>query len=164
MLHGCRQLVPWGCRLNAITSATPPIVTNRLCWGLCRTAIVRWGRWGWRQISTALTSGLPCCYNGGTEGCYHASGIPIPKPLSSDWSLQPDFMKLDSLVIASATARWIRSGPCTHRPSSHGSWGYLEVRNRKERPRVKLVTGAKSNKVAVPEGAAGTPPFWRGPS
>ena len=40
----------------------------------------------------------------------------------------------------------------------------FEVRNREERPRkVKLVTGAKNrNKVAVPEGAAGTPPFWRG--
>ena len=35
-----------------------------------------------------------------------------------------------------------------------------EVRDRKERPRAKLVTGLSRNKVAVPEGAAGTPPFW----
>ena len=35
-----------------------------------------------------------------------------------------------------------------------------EVRDRKERPRVKLVIGLSRNKVAVPEGAAGTPPFW----
>ena len=38
--------------------------------------------------------------------------------------------------------------------------GGAEVRDRKERPRAKLVTGLSRNKVAVPEGAAGTPPFW----
>ncbi len=42
--------------------------------------------------------------------------------LSSDWSLQLDSMKLESLVIGDQ----LRSGeyvpePCTHRPSSHGS-------------------------------------------
>ena len=35
-----------------------------------------------------------------------------------------------------------------------------EVRDREERPRAKLVTGLSRNKVAVPEGVAGTPPFW----
>ena len=53
---------------------------------------------------------------------------------SSDWGLQPDPMKLDSLVIA------------------HQPW------------RGEYVPGPwlSRNKVAVPEGAAGTPPFWRG--
>ncbi len=42
---------------------------------------------------------------------------------SSDWSLQLDSMKLESLVIVDQP----RYGecvpePCTHRPSSHGSW------------------------------------------
>ncbi len=42
---------------------------------------------------------------------------------SPDWSLQLDSMKLESLVIADQ----LRCGecvpePCTHRPSSHGSW------------------------------------------
>ncbi len=42
---------------------------------------------------------------------------------SSDWSLQLDSMKLESLVIVDQ----LRYGecvpePCTHRPSSHGSW------------------------------------------
>ena len=42
--------------------------------------------------------------------------------LSSDWSLQPDSMKLDSLVIAHQPRRGeYVPGPCTHRPSSHGS-------------------------------------------
>ena len=47
--------------------------------------------------------------------------------LSSDRSLQFDFVKLDSLVIV--YQQWYGEyvpGPCTHRPSSHGSWGYLK--------------------------------------
>ena len=35
-----------------------------------------------------------------------------------------------------------------------------EVCTRKERPKVKLLTVSR-NKVAVPEGVAGIPPFWR---
>ena len=47
--------------------------------------------------------------------------------LSSDWSLQPDSMKLDSLVIAHQPWRGeYVPGPCTHRPSSHGSRGRLK--------------------------------------
>ena len=53
---------------------------------------------------------------------------PIPKiRLSSDWSLQPDSMKLDSLVIAHQPWRGeYVPGPCTHRPSSHESRGRLK--------------------------------------
>ena len=47
--------------------------------------------------------------------------------LSSDWGLQPDPMKLDSLVIAHQPWRGeYVPGPCTHRPSSHESWGHLK--------------------------------------
>ncbi len=43
---------------------------------------------------------------------------------SSDWSLQLDSMKVESLVIAHQPWRGeYVPGPCTHRPSSHGSWG-----------------------------------------
>ena len=56
--------------------------------------------------------------------------------LSSDWGLQLDPMKLDSLVIAHQQWRGeYVPGPCTHRPSSHESWGYLKsvaVRRRLE--------------------------------
>ena len=42
--------------------------------------------------------------------------------LSSDWSLQLDSMKLESLVIADQQCRGeYVPGPCTHRPSHHGS-------------------------------------------
>ncbi len=42
---------------------------------------------------------------------------------SSDWSLQPDSMKLESLVkgYQQRPLEYV-PGPCTHRPSHHGSW------------------------------------------
>ena len=47
--------------------------------------------------------------------------------LSSDWGLQPDPTKLDSLVIAHQPWRGeYVPGPCTHRPSSHESRGRLK--------------------------------------
>ena len=42
--------------------------------------------------------------------------------LSSDWSLQLDSMKPESLVMAhQLRRREYVPGPCTHRPSHHGS-------------------------------------------
>ena len=75
-----------------------------------------------------LRPGLHTCYNGGYRRPLHSDVMPIPKaPLSSDRSLQPDFVKLDSLVIAHQPRRGeYVPGPCTHRPSSHGSRGYLK--------------------------------------
>ena len=75
-----------------------------------------------------LRPGLHTCYNGGYRGLLSGDGRPIPKtPLSSDWSLQPDSTKLDSLVIAHQPWRGeYVPGPCTHRPSSHESWGCLK--------------------------------------
>ena len=69
-------------------------------------------------------------------------------------------MKLDSLVIADqpCCGEYV-PGPCTHRPSSHGSWWYLKSVTVEERLRVMLITGLSRNKVAVPEGVAGIPPF-----
>ena len=47
--------------------------------------------------------------------------------LSSDWSLQLDSMKLESLVIANQLCRGeYVLGHCTHRPSNHGSRKYLK--------------------------------------
>ena len=64
----------------------------------------------------------------GTEGSYPARGCQSHKTyLSSDRSLQLDSVKLDSLVIAHQPWRGeYVPGPCTHRPSSHGSRGYLK--------------------------------------
>ena len=80
------------------------------------------------KSSWPLCPGLHTCYN----GMYRKLGVckyaRIPKTcLSSDWGLQPDPTKLDSLVIAHQPWRGeYVPGPCTHRPSSHESWGHLK--------------------------------------
>ena len=82
--------------------------------------------------------------------------------LSSDWSLQLDSMKLESLVIAHQPWRGeYVPGPCTHRPSSHESRGRLKSVTARVGLGWNRWLGLSRNKVAVPEGAAGTPPFWR---
>ncbi len=59
----------------------------------------------------------------GTEGSKAARRSKSPKAdLSSDWSLQLDSMKLESLVMAhQLRRREYVPGPCTHRPSHHES-------------------------------------------
>ena len=76
-----------------------------------------------------LRPGLHTCYNGRYRRQRPGDRKPIPKSgLSSDWSLQPDSTKLDSLVIAHQPWRGeYVPGPCTHRPSSHGSLEYLKL-------------------------------------
>src|SRR3954471_14228614 len=59
----------------------------------------------------------------GTAGCDSVTRSPSPKAgLSADWRLPPASMKLESLVIADQPRRGeYVPGPCTHRPSRHGS-------------------------------------------
>ena len=60
----------------------------------------------------------------GTEGCDPVRGSESQKAgLSSDWGLQLDPMKSESLVIADQQrcGEYVL-GPCTHRPSRHESW------------------------------------------
>ena len=75
-----------------------------------------------------LRPGLHTCYNGGYSELDARKVILINKAsLSSDWGLQPDPTKLDSLVIAHQPWRGeYVPGPCTHRPSSHESRGSLK--------------------------------------
>ena len=75
-----------------------------------------------------LRPGLHTCYNGAYREWRMRKPARIRKvSLSSDWGLQPDPTKLDSLVIAHQPWRGeYVPGPCTHRPSSHGSRGYLK--------------------------------------
>ena len=64
-----------------------------------------------------------------TAGRYLAIGCqPLKVRLSSDRGLQLDPVKLESLVIAHQPWRGeYVPGPCTHRPSSHGSWVDLKA-------------------------------------
>ena len=75
-----------------------------------------------------LRPGRHTCYNGRYSGKPPGDRARNPKTcLSSDRSLQPDSVKLDSLVIAHQPRRGeYVPGPCTHRPSSHGSRGCLK--------------------------------------
>ena len=75
-----------------------------------------------------LRPGRHTCYNGRYSGLLRGDAWRIPKAVpSSDRSLQPDSVKLDSLVIAHQPWRGeYVPGPCTHRPSSHGSRKYLK--------------------------------------
>jgi len=60
----------------------------------------------------------------GTKGSNTARWSESQKTgLSSDWSLQLDSMKLESLVTAGQQycGEYV-PGPCTHRPSRHESW------------------------------------------
>ena len=93
-----------------------------------------------------LRPGPHTCYNGGHRKPVAGDSDPILKsPPSSDWSLQPDSTKLDSLVIAHQPWRGeYVPGPCTHRPSSHESRGRLKSVAANARPRAIPVIGAKS--------------------
>ena len=64
----------------------------------------------------------------GTEGCQPARGSQSNKAgLSSDCRLQPACMKSELLVNAHQPWRVeYVPGPCTHRPSRHGSWSCLK--------------------------------------
>ena len=125
VLRGCRQLAAGGVGVSAITSATPLFSCHQVKLGTLETLPPQGVRTvgmtsnqhgpyvrGDTRVTMAENRGEP---RGDTE--------PIPKiRLSSDWSLQPDSMKLDSLVIAHQPWRGeYVPGPCTHRPSSHGS-------------------------------------------
>ena len=59
-----------------------------------------------------------------TKGSEPARGSQSQKAgLSTDKSLQLDSLKSESLVIANQHCRGeYVPGPCTHRPSHHGSW------------------------------------------
>ena len=62
-----------------------------------------------------------------SSDCASRSESQKPHP-SSDRSLQLDFVKLESLVIADqqCCGEYV-PGPCTHRPSSHESRVYLKL-------------------------------------
>ena len=72
-----------------------------------------------------LRPGLHTCYNGRYSELVSGDSHLILKAVpSSDRGLQPDPVKLDSLVIAHQPWRGeYVPGPCTHRPSSHESRG-----------------------------------------
>ena len=80
-----------------------------------------------------LRPGLHTCYNGRYNGQRTREGARIPNAVpSSDRSLQFDSVKPESLV--KAYQQWRLEyvpGPCTHRPSHHGSRLHPKFRLRR---------------------------------
>ncbi len=113
MVHGCRQLVSWDVRLSPATSATLILSYYHLVEHSKETARVIG-----RKVGTKSNHHLPL-----TSGATHVLQWTVQREakwwhganhqktvLSSDWSLQLDFMKSESLSNRrSATLRWIRS-------------------------------------------------------
>ncbi len=113
------------CRLKCHNERNPcPQLPSVSAGHSAETAVVRCEEGG-DDVKSArpLRPGLHTCYNGGHRRQRPGNRERIPKsPPSSDWGLQPDPMKLDSLVIAHQPWRGeYVPGPCTHRPSSHES-------------------------------------------
>ncbi len=147
MVHGCRQLVSWDVRLSPATSATLILSYYHLVEHSKETARVIG-----RKVGT--TSNHHASYEWGytratMDGTKRSEVVTWSKPqktvLSSDWSLQLDFMKSESLVIVDQLryGEYVL-GSCTHRPSNHVGAGNARSRFIKKLPKAGLVTGVKS--------------------
>ncbi len=112
MVHGCRQLVSWDVRLSPATSATLILSYYHLVEHSKETARVIGRKVGTKSNHHAS---YEWGYTRATmDGTKRSEVVTWSKPqktvLSSDWSLQLDFMKSESLSNRrSATLRWIRS-------------------------------------------------------
>ena len=101
------------------------------------------------KSSWPLRAGLHTCYNGGDNGMLRREPEQISKSrLSSDWSLQLDSMKSESLVIADQHAA-VNTFPGLVHTARH-TMGVSNTRSRwpnpfgREPSKVGLVTGVKS--------------------
>ena len=101
MVHGCRQLVSWDVGLSPATSATLAFSCQQLDGDSKRTAVDNTEEGGDDvKSSCPLRLGLQACYNGQYNETQYREVEQIFKVgPSSDWSLQLDSMKLESLVI-----------------------------------------------------------------
>ena len=116
------------------------------------------------KSSWPLRAGLHTCYNGGDNGTLRGNPSQISKSrLSSDWALQLEPMKLESLVIVDQHAT-VNTFPGLVHTARHTT-KVGNTRSRWPNPcggsrrRWGWRLGRSRNKVAVPEGAAGSPPF-----
>ena len=125
VVHGCRQLVSWDVGLSPATSAT--LVSS---WISRKTADYK-SEEGEDDVKSScpLRPGLHTCYNGCDKKLRTRESKLIFKHIpSSDCRLQLAYMKVESLVIAGQQhCGESVPGPCTHRPSHHGSWLYPKL-------------------------------------
>lgn len=102
VLHGCRQLVLWNVGLSPVTSATLILCCHQVKLGTQRRLPVI----NWRKVGTTSSHHGPYDqgYTRATMAYTKSSKLVKVSEshkvrLNSDWSLQLDFMKLESLVI-----------------------------------------------------------------
>ncbi len=151
VLHGCRQLVSWDVGLSPATSATPIFSYHQVMLGTLEILPRLTGRKvGMTSSPHGLyVQGYTRATMGCTKGSEPARGSQSQKAvLSSDWSLQLDSMKLESLVIADQhaavntfpglvhTARHTMRVGCTR-----SCWANPQGR---QAPKVWLMIGVKS--------------------
>ena len=144
VLHGCRQPCREvsACRHNERNPRVSCQRQSQALWTDCRRKPREGGMTS--NQHAPYVRGRHTCYNGveQREATWRRERNPKTR-LSSDWSLQLDSMKLDSLVIAHQPWRGeYVPGPCTPpvKPWERECTKAVTAR----RSRVRLVTGAKS--------------------
>ncbi len=136
MLHGCRQLVSRDVGLSPATSATLVFSCHHLV-GHSKETAANNAEEGGDDVKSSwpLRPGLHTCYNGRHKGSQERKLEPIPKSaLSSDRGLQPDLVKVESLVIADQNAA-VNTFPGlvhTARQATKGESALSRLGNRKE--------------------------------
>ncbi len=147
MVHGCRQLVSWDVRLSPATSATLILSYYHLVEHSKETARVIGRKVGTKSNHHAS---YEWGYTRATmDGTKRSEVVTWSKPqktvLSSDWSLQLDFMKSESLSnrrISYATVNTFSGLVHTARQTMGA--GNARSRFIKKLPKAGLVTGVKS--------------------
>src|SRR5690606_4107695 len=105
--------------------------------------------------------GLHTCYNGKDKGLPLSDKELIPKTFSQ-FGLESATRLHEAGIASNRRSECYGEyvpGPCTHRPSSHGSRVYLKSVTARSCLGSTWWLGLSRNKVAVSEGAAGIPPF-----
>ena len=126
MVHGCRQLVSWDVGLSPATSATPVFSCQHSVGHSRETAVDNTEEGGDDVKSSCLLHlGLHTCYNGRNKVMRYSNMEPNTKTRSQFglWAAtRPHEVGVASNPGSARRGECVL-GSCTHRPSSHGSWG-----------------------------------------
>jgi hypothetical protein len=158
LLHGCRQLVPWGVPLSRRTSAT------RIRCYKCHRRLP-WLMSGRKERTTSSQHGAydlghthPTMANNNGTQARKRKQIPSKFRLSSDWGLQPDPMKSESVVIADQQAAVNTFSGLVHTARQANKVGGGRRAPQGELSRIQR-WGLSRNKVSLAEAGDGSPPF-----
>ena len=160
-LHGSRQLVPWGVPLSRRTSAT------RIRCYKCHRRLPRLMA-GRKERTTTCQHGAydlghthPTMANNNGTLARKRMQISYKFRLSSDWGLQPDPMKSESVVIADQQAAVNTFSGLVHtaRQANKVGGGRRVPAQVGKLSRIQR-WGLSRNKVSLAEAGDGSPPFY----